>query len=42
MKMPISMRTESLKKQKTELEQKIIQIDKASELFSRQHVFVEI
>ena len=35
MKMPISMRTESLRRQKEELEKKLIEIDKAITLFSR-------
>ena len=35
MQMPISMRTESLRKQQGELEMKLIEIDKAINLFSR-------
>jgi len=38
--MPISMRTESLRKQKTELERKLIEIDKGIEMFSRRIVYV--
>ena len=38
--MPISMRTESLRKQKTELEHKLIEIDKGIEMFSRRIVYV--
>ena len=41
MKMPISMRTESLKKQKIELEQKLLEIDKAIEKFSHKIVYVK-
>ena len=41
-KMPISMRTESLRKQKTELEIKLLEIDKAISIFSRKEVFVQI
>jgi hypothetical protein len=39
--MPISMRTESLRRQKIELEQKLVEIDKAIEMFSRRLVFVK-
>jgi len=39
--MPISMRTESLRRQKIELEKKLIEIDKAIEMFSRSTVFVK-
>ena len=39
--MPISMRTESLRRQKIELEHKLIEIDKAIEMFSRRLVFVK-
>ena len=42
MQMPISMRTESLKKQKMELENKLIELDKAIDMFSRKQVFVKI
>ena len=40
--MPISMRTESLRKQKCELEQKMLEIEKAIEMFSRKIVYVRI
>jgi len=39
--MPISMRTENLRRQKIELEQKLVEIDKAVEMFSRKLVFVK-
>ena len=39
--MPISMRTESLRRQKVELEHKLIEIDKAIEMFSRRLVYVK-
>jgi len=39
--MPISMRTESLRRQKVELEQKLIEIDRAIEMFSRRTVYVK-
>ena len=42
MKMPISMRTDSLRKQKTELEVKLLEIEKAISIFSRKEVFVQI
>ena len=41
MQMPISMRTESLRRQKVELEQKLIEIDRAIEMFSRKIVYVK-
>lgn len=40
--MPISMRTESLRKQKADLENKLIELEKAVEMFSRKQVFVKI
>lgn len=40
--MPISMRTESLRRQKIELEQKLIEIDKAIEMFNRKIVYVKL
>ena len=40
MKMPISMRTQSLQKQKTDLENKLLEIERAIGLFSRKEVFV--
>ena len=39
--MPISMRTESLRRQKVELEHKLIEIEKAIEMFSRRLVYVK-
>ena len=39
--MPISMRTESLRRQKVELEQKMIEIEKAIEMFNRKIVYVK-
>ena len=41
MQMPISMRTESLRKQKQELEHKLIEVDKAIDLFSRKTVYIK-
>jgi hypothetical protein len=41
-KMPISMRTEHLKSQKKEMEQKILEIDRAIELFSKKEVYVRM
>lgn len=40
MQLPISMRTENLKRQKRELETKLEEIDKALETFSRKVVYV--
>lgn len=42
MQMPISMRTESLRNQKKELEHKLIEIDKAIDLFSRKTVYIKM
>jgi len=42
MQLPISMRTENLKKQKRELETKLSEIDKALETFSRKVVYVKM
>lgn len=42
MQLPISMRTESLKKQKVDLETKLTEIDKALDTFSRKVVYVKI
>ena len=42
MKMPISMRTESLKKQKIDLDNKLQEIEKAIDMFSRKQVFVKM
>jgi hypothetical protein len=39
--MPISMRTDALKKKKTELEQKLCDIDKAITMFSRKVVYID-
>ena len=39
--MPISMRTESLRRQKIELEHKLIEIEKAIEMFSRRLVYIK-
>ena len=39
-KMPISMQSLSLQKQKKELEEKIIMIDKSIALMSKKHVFI--
>jgi hypothetical protein len=39
--MPISMRTDALKKKKTELEQKLCEIDKAIGMFSRKVVYID-
>ena len=36
------MRTESLKKQKIDLESKLAELDKAIDLFSRKQVFVKM
>lgn len=40
--LPISMRTESLKKQKIQLEQKLEEIEKAIATFSRRTVYVRL
>lgn len=40
--LPISMRTENLKKQKIELEQKLVEIERAIDTFSRRIVYVKI
>lgn len=42
MQLPISMRTESLKKQKIELEAKLQEMDKAIDTFSRKVVYVKV
>lgn len=42
MKLPISMRTEAMKKQKIELENKLNELDKAIDMFSRKQVFVKV
>merc|ERR1711907_691174 len=39
-KMPISMQTVSIQRQKKELEAKLVQIEKAMEVMSRKNVFV--
>jgi hypothetical protein len=39
-KMPISMQSMSLQKQKKDLEEKIILIDKSIAMMSRKHVFI--
>ena len=40
-KMPISMQTTTIQRQKKELEEKMMQIDKAIEMMSRKTVFVK-
>ena len=40
MKMPISMRSEGLLKRKAELEQKLLEVDKAIEMMSKKQVFI--
>ena len=42
MQMPISMRTEGLRRQKIELETKLQELDKAIDMFSRKQVFVKV
>ena len=40
MKMPISMRSEGLLKRKKELEDKLIEVDRAIEMMSKKQVFI--
>jgi hypothetical protein len=42
MQLPISLRTESLKAQKVQLEQKLQELDKAIETFSKKAVYVKV
>ncbi len=41
-KMPISMQSQRLKKQKQDLEDKIMEIDRAMDLFKRKTVYVQV
>lgn len=40
MKMPISMRSEGLLKRKAELENKLLEVDRAIEMMSKKQVFI--
>lgn len=41
-KMPISMQTATMQRQKKELEDKLMQIDKAISVMSKKHVYVQV
>ena len=41
-KMPISMRTQSIQRQKKELEEKLLSIEKGIEIMSRKNVFIQV
>ena len=40
--MPISMRTQSIQRQKKELEEKLLSIEKGIEIMSRKNVFIQV
>lgn len=39
--MPISMRTQAIQRQKRELEEKLLSIEKGIEIMSRKNVFIQ-
>ena len=41
-KMPISMRTQAIQRQKKELEEKLLSIEKGIEIMSRKNVFIQV
>jgi hypothetical protein len=41
-KMPISMRTQSIQRQKKELEEKLLSIEKGIKIMSRKNVFIQV